>query len=425
MDITVSENQILVYLKDPIDNNKAWIAAYDNTFKKLGQKTIMNNGNTPVKFTDQTSFFDNNGVILSGQEAMFSASTGKLAYGRGRYGLLFAHYNAFGTAQARDDHQGDTFFTADYTATQFGYGWTWKTSHSLQQTILYSGKYLITASLGDVFPENIKVCLIDQTTFTTTYDAVNKGNFEHPTYCLDIVNGKICGDGGGKTCGRIGGLVQSGDTIGLVYSRKSCSFVGYKNTQTSSSDSEIGLITFQIVNFAITNQKYYTFGKGDMVIAIRAVKYGKNIFISYTSSTTGTGNDPQQQYVIGDKTVEVQTNMIVDFLGNVVVPSTANTGNNNVSPTDEIRFLADGTPTWTYIDQNNKLYLYQLQTPPMVSNVNTNGQTDSPTNGSGGSSSGGSSSGGSTAGGTSSNTTSSGILSLGVSIIIITLSLIF
>jgi len=408
MDIVAEDNGFSVYVKDCIDNNKAWVVAYDSSYNLVGQKIIMNNGITPSQITQQTTFYDNNGKVLGGLNAMFAASSGKLSYGRGRYGLIFAHYNAFGTPSARDDHQGDTFYSFDRSQSSYTYAWSWKTSHSLQQTQIYTGRYYLTASLGDVYPENIRVCIIDQTSFTSVYDSVNKGYNQHPTQCIDIVKGKICGDGGGGTCGRIGGLVQLGDTFGLVYARKSCSFSGYGGTPTSSSDSEIGLITFQINNFNFINLKYYTYGNADYITAIRAGKYGSNIFITYLQITTSSGSKPQQNYIFGDKTIETQYTLLVDFNGNVILPATTSSGNISVSPSDEIRFLSDGTPIWSYVDSNNNLLIYTLPTPPKMNNINTAGTLDSIIIASSGSSdsSGSSSSSGSTNGSGSSGSSS-------------------
>ena len=415
MDIAASENGFLIYVKSVTDNNKAWIVAYDSTYKQLGSRIIMNNGDTPISITNQTTFYDNSGNVLSGMNAMFSASSGKVTYGRGRYGLLFSHYNAFGTASVRDDHQGDTFYNVNTQTSNTTYAWSWLTSHSLQQTQIYDGRYYVTASLGDVYPENIKVCLIDMQSFTSAYDAVNKGYFNNPSVCIDIVKGKIPGNGGGGTCGRIGGLVLSGNTYGLVYVRKACTLNAYKGGTTTNSDSEIGLITFQVNSFSFTNMNYYSYGNGDQVIGIRAGKYGGNILITYSTVTTNVGADVQQQYIMGDKTSETQYCLIVDFNGNVVTPATINTGNLSVSPSDEIRYLNDGTPIWSYIDMNNNLFVYSLPTPPKLNNIVTTGTVDSITvsggsSGSGsspsGSSTGGSSSSGSSTGGSSFNTTS-------------------
>ena len=236
--------------------------------------------------------------------------------------------------------------------------------------------------------------------YTSSYDAINKGYFQQNQVCKDMVNGKIPGNGAGGTCGRIGGLVQLGNTMGLVYVRKACSLAAYKGGTTSNTVSEIALITFQFTNNVIGNLKYYSFGNGDLVVAIRAGKYGSNIFITYSLTTFNTGNDVLQQYLLGDKTVDTQYTMLVDFNGNVITPASVNTGNFCVSASDEIRFLNDGTTIWSYIDLNNKLFIYNLKTPPQLNNIITLGTID-PVGGSSGS---GSSSGTGTTSGT--NTTS-------------------
>ena len=135
---------------------------------------------------------------------MFSPSSGKLAYGRVRIGLIFSHYNAFGTPTQRNDHQGDTNYSFNRRIQNERISWNWKSSHSIIQTQIYDGQFFITASLADLYPTNIRICAIDSEKITggrDNYDALKKEFRTTPNYCKEIVPGVIPGDGNGGKCG--------------------------------------------------------------------------------------------------------------------------------------------------------------------------------------------------------------------------------
>lgn len=372
MDIVSTEPGVSLYLKDINNNDKSYLVGYNQNFTQLYNRVIMNNGMTPSKITEQISFYDKNGKIMGGMEAMFSASSGKLTYGRDRVGLLFSHYNAFGTADKRNDHQGDTFYTFNRIGQKETAAWSWKTSHSLYQTQMYDGQFYITASLGDMFPTNIRVCVIYSTRVTNEFDGVRKDNVFNPYTCKDIVPGNIPGDGNGGTCGRIGGLARQGSTYSLTYSRKPCSIRDINGKMSINNEDEIGLITFNINNFGtIINIKKFKIGEATKITALRSAKYGKNIFITYLWSTDDFGLNPPTQYVVADKAVETQYAMVVDFAGNIVTKPFIVEGDINISPSDDMRILNDGKVVWANILLNGQLFINYLAAPTPMPVVDT------------------------------------------------------
>ena len=96
-----------------------------------------------------------------GMNCIFEPVNAKLNFGNNRIGLIFAHYNNFDWRS--DCHTGDTFITIDTNGSKYDFAWTWKTSHSLVQSLVFDGKYWITASLGDAYPEGITLSAVDST----------------------------------------------------------------------------------------------------------------------------------------------------------------------------------------------------------------------------------------------------------------------
>jgi hypothetical protein len=371
-DIIANNPGFTLYVKDVNDNNYAYLIGFNKNFTQKYRVTIMNNGITPTAITQQLSFYDKTGNIFSGMEAMFAASSGKLSYGRGRVGLLFSHYNAFGTPVLRNDHQGDTFYTFDRKGGNETMAWNWKTSHSLYQAQFYDGQYFITASLGDMYPTNIKVCVVDGQSRTDDIDGIRQNKVFNPTYCVDIVPGNIPGNAAGASCGRIGGIFQQGANYGLVYARKPCQLIMTSGQQSVSNDNEIALITFKIdPNMIIFNINKVPLGLATGLTGIRASKYGNNIFITYLWVQDNFGLGAANQYIVGESALETQYAMLVDFNGVIVTSPYVYAGPINVSPSDDMKTLNDGRVIWTFVDRSNNLNIFYLPAPPAVRIVGT------------------------------------------------------
>ena len=149
-DIVTNNHGFSIYAKDTRDNNHAFLYSFDPDFKQIAMRTLMNNGDSPTVRKQQISFSNKFGSSEFGTEIMFSPSSGKLAYGRGRIGLIFSHYNAFGTPTQRNDHQGDTNYSFNRRIQNERISWNWKSSHSLIQTQIYDGQFFNTASLAEM-----------------------------------------------------------------------------------------------------------------------------------------------------------------------------------------------------------------------------------------------------------------------------------
>ena len=98
----------------------------------------MNNGPEPTKAVDQLKFHRVEGTQRFGLEAMFKPSNGKVAYNKGRIGVVFAHYNHFGILSdgRRNDHTGDTLVSFDENGENEFLIFDWFASHSLNQQLL-------------------------------------------------------------------------------------------------------------------------------------------------------------------------------------------------------------------------------------------------------------------------------------------------
>ena len=73
----------------------------------------------------------------------------------------------------------------------------------------------VTASLGDQYPKNIRVCFIDPNNITNSLDK-------------DILTDEgINGNVSGKACGRLGGISKLGNKYGLIYARNPCTVKDY------------------------------------------------------------------------------------------------------------------------------------------------------------------------------------------------------
>jgi hypothetical protein len=224
-----------------------------------------------------------------------------------------------------------------------------------------------------MYPTNIKICVIDVQKRTDEFDAKRNRTFMNPSYCQDIVPGNIPGNGNGGTCGRIGGLVQQGVTYGLVYARKPCQILAINGQQSVSTDNEIALITFNIaLNMTINNINKIPLALATQLTGLRAAKWGSNIFITYIwNSNENFGQGPPTQYIVGDKALETQYAMLVDFSGNFITRPYVVDGPISVSPSDDMKVLNDGKVVWTYIDKNNLLNIFYLPAPAQLKLVDT------------------------------------------------------
>ena len=364
MDISSNEEGFTLFLKDLDDINHAYLIGFNKEFNMKYNRLIMNNGYSPKSIMEQISFYDKKGNLLNGLNAMFSAFSGKLAFGKDRIGLIFSHKSNLGNSVKPKYRIADTFISFDKYGLNETIAWSWKTSNSLYQAQIYDGQYFITASLGDYSPSNIEVCVINSNHVTDDLDEVRKSHVFNNFKCKNIVPGNIPGDGKGNSCGKIGGLAKKGSTYALVYSRKTCFIVNTNKGVLSNKEDEIGLITFNI-NFKgkIKNITKFKLGEATTLTGIRSAKYGKNIFITYVKRKANFGLISPANFINGDEMLETQYAMLVDFNGKVITPEFEYKGHINLSPSDDMRILNDGRVVWANIDRKNQLFINYLPTP--------------------------------------------------------------
>jgi len=360
MDIVETSMGIFIYALDSVDSNNSFIAGYSATYTQQFKRNVMNNGKSPVSISDQISFFDKDGKINFGMETMYTPHNGKLSYGKGKVSLIFAHYNYFGVNNA---HTGDTQMTFNEEGKDEHLGWSWGASHSLIQANMYDGNYFVSASLGDQYPKNIKVCFVDPNKQTSSVDKTRGGTFTNVSVCKDILTDEgINGTGSGKACGRLGGLVKFGNQYSVVYARNPCTVKDYVGVTTSSKKDEIGLVTWNWDGSAFSNIKITSFvPKGSNVVGLRAGRYGQYIAVGYATSATDAADAPVTDSFTGK--TEKANYILVDFNGKVISNSFQAT-EFSIPQSDAMRILLNGSLSWGFVDSSGNLKLYYTETPP-------------------------------------------------------------
>lgn len=354
-------------IKDYDNPNKLYLLAKNTANQTVFSRVLINAANdSPTTFNpDQLIFYKNSsGSPVFGMDAMFNPSNGKLAFGRDRLAVLFAHYNFFGYYPdgTRSDHTGDTLFTVNLEGKDEKLAFGWGASHSLTQNLIYNGDKFVSAALGDAFPLNIL--------FTTEDGSKSNGQADPFTGLFNLLNVEetanllpdvITGNGGGYSNGRLGNLIQLADGQNYVasYSRRK-SWAIFDGQNKTSDINELGLVFFDNkLNFV----KDVYLGEGQWVNQVQSCRYGKNIFVSYVISNKRTvlsGNfiDPRLN------SDDVQYYLLVDEEGNVISgPLLHEAFSTNLPASDEMKMMADGRCAWTYVDQNYLLN-YVFLTPP-------------------------------------------------------------
>lgn len=359
MDICETPFGFVVYLKQADNDDYSYIVGYNKDGSQKFKRTIMNNGDNPTSSTDQISFHDSDGKVAFGLDAIFNAHNGKLAYGRGRIALIFAHYNFFGYKNGkRDDHTGDTLFTFDENGQNEDCAWSWKTSHSLYQTMLYDGQYFVTASLGDAYPESIQVCFVEPNSYKTQIDKVrNKAVYLNYNCNSDLISGGIPGNGSGDSCGRMGGLHKINEYYILVYSRKNCSY--------GASDGKYGFVRFKYEDNEYTEISNHSIGDASNIIGIRSAKYGDKILIILsTTISPASGNSANSKSYSSSESTEI---LLVTVDGNITTSKFDYDTEFIVPISEDIKSLKDGTVAWGIAKRDTKeLNLVKTPTPSYV-----------------------------------------------------------
>jgi hypothetical protein len=281
LDLVKTPGGIFVLARDP--NGRLFVFGRKKAGEILFDVTIENNGDAPTEAgPDQLIFYDENGVPVSGMEAMFNPTSARLAKARDRLAMFLAHYNYFGELKdgTRDDRQVDSFFTSDAGATEFTLGFSYGVSTSLQQHLIFDDDSYIMASLGDSEPMNIKVHRIEYDVFTEDYDAVHQRQNKLEGISKDMVDGLIVGSEDGYSTGRLGGLINMEYNKNvLIYSRRP---INDQERDLVSEQDELALLFFDN-QLNVLDKK--VIAPGNNVNVIKCAKYGKNILLAYSVET--------------------------------------------------------------------------------------------------------------------------------------------
>ena len=353
IDVIETDYGLAIYAVGAKDSDYSFILGIEkDTFKVRFNKTVMNNGHFPTMITEQITFYSSAEVPLFGMEAMHEPDNGKLAYGKGRLSLIFAHYNNFGAETAhRKDHTGDTLFTFDDNGEDVKYAWAWLTSHSLLQDQIYDGKYFVTASLGDAYPMGIKVCFIDGQTTTSTVDPYWEKRVKHNSWCNEII--KLPGTMSGNSYGRMGGIIYLGDDIyAIIYS--------IKPTYSERTDI-IGMLKFKFSKGVFEDIQKYTLltGVASSLVNIRAVKYGNKILITYTLNSKSFGTTVPREYnYLSDNMYYLLVRM-----DGTIANGPIKAKENQMNLSDTLRPMKDGSLLWTYVDSSDNLKIVKVKAP--------------------------------------------------------------
>lgn len=358
----LSKGGFTIYLKSATDSNHSFVAFFNKEFIETYQQVIMNNGQNPTSPINQLMFYDSHKEPIPGFNLMTKPMNGRLIEGKGKVGLIFQHQNVFEDALTATgdsiviiDPEGDTTYSVP-----------WVSSASLEQYMIYDGRYFISASLGNQSPQNIRICVSDMINVNDDYDDVNHQYLNNPGICENIsdLNG-VPGDGKNNSCGRLGGIVNIKEQYFVVYSRKECKY------QTDLEKGKFEFVTFQIKKMKIENivSKSFNFMPNfERLVNFKIGKYGMKILIllyfkpapnpPIIPPTTSLPIEPPiNEYTLTNEVGYV----FIDAQGEIVFPLQISPPSElktevldiNFLTNEPIKYLKRGHSIWTSIDKTS------------------------------------------------------------------------
>ena len=340
LDIVETDNGLSIFFRAVSDVNYSYLVVYDKSLNQLSKTTIMNNGENGLERNDSLVFYLSSGTACYGSNYMYHTHNGKLAYGKNRVNLIFAHYNYFGAEYG--GHTGDSYYSFDENGdvNKAKYAWTWETSHSCIQSHIYDGTYFVTAALGDYYPQAININVVDQ----------NSGSGNVISFAANQnLCGTITGNGKGSSMGKLGGVLDLGSQkYAVVYTVKD-----------SGSENGLFLVTFNYNGQINLVGKYKVLSEVGKVKSLRAAKYGSRILILVVENQEDFGTGYPSYYLNYQETLSY---LLVDTEGKVVSgPYTA--ASLQAPLNEDVRYLKDGSLRWGYVDDKNVLRVVKVEAP--------------------------------------------------------------
>lgn len=316
---------------------------------------IFNNGRNPELPKNQILFTTADGGTYYGMVNMYAPENGKILFSGGVFGVTFAHYNEFNTGQETHNfHTGDTFITLDENGQNEKIGYSWSSSHSLIQSVLFNGEYFMTSALGDAYPENIKSCLVKPYVIGNTFDKINGRKNSIDSSCKDLHPKVLPGDHSGNSGARMGSIHFNGDNkYAIPYSIKPCT-----GREQSTKLNEFGLLTYTLDGDRMIDVKNIVIPTitAEKIVNIRSGTYGNNIFIMYTENDNPFSNMPPYQGLGFNYKMSY---LLVDFDGKIISgPFTSAEFLMDMS--NDIRFLENGSLVWSSIVRGGTLKISYL-----------------------------------------------------------------
>ena len=216
----------------------------------------------------------------------------------------------------------------------------------------------------------------------TLQDSFHSKNFEfyrqrehlkmairHKYISKNIVSGFIPGNFGGQSSGRMGGLhILDNNKILMIYSRVECD----NDLGTKNDISELSFLSF---NNQLKIEKNIPFRQGNYINCIKHAKYGSNIFIMISETTKVTDDKKYiyDKYTFYGEDIEEEHLPCNCFLVNEngeIISDLMSFNFNFFSPNDDFETLKDGSVVWTFVDDDNNLYLCFLACKPTYNYLN-------------------------------------------------------
>ena len=334
-DITTTSKGFVLYLVNSQNVNHSFLVSYDKNGNKLWASLIMNNKNPKKKRGKPVNQITdpNNGF---GMNCIFEATNAKLGFSNNKIALIFSHYNNFDFKG--DCHTGDTFCAFDLeTGKKYDFAWSWNTSHSLVQSMVFDGKYWITSALGDAYPQGITLSAIDST------EPISPKKKRSSVSDQELF-GKIVGQFNGNSYGKMGSIIPLNEPnlYGLVYS---------VTPSKEDSTDKIALKKFKFENEAFVNVDDITLKTGfkKSICNVRCGKLGDDkIIITYIRDESLS--DCTHFWIRGEIKMYF---LVIDFNGKILDDFESPLNYQNVS--DDLRQLKDKSLRWTHIDNDGTL----------------------------------------------------------------------
>jgi len=271
--------------------------------------------------------------------------------------VIFAHYNHFGfnADGSRNDHTGDTFVSYSLANPKdVKLGWSWQTSHSLVEKMIFDGSHFVTASLGDAYPENILFA-------RTESGAEASGNTLATISQSDVIPGTMPGNHGGLSSGRLGDIHitnRATKTYSTTYARTATSL----SASDSNSVNELGYVAY---NSALKRSSAKTVLPLGTVTVLGSARYGNAIAIVFVKQIVNTASPPWLPTNLEDNAAGSITQQHFLFFTQLDGTPISNPVliSDSLGASEGLFALSDGSVIWPSVTTSGTLLISRIPPP--------------------------------------------------------------